>query len=83
MREALAFITFILLFWVGWKQSYQDHLADLLGEPAPGAKRVAARQVAATSVASESTETDAPAKDAWMWDRSSLDSPNEMKTHGR
>jgi hypothetical protein len=81
MREVFALITFIVLLWVGWKQSYQDHLAELLGEPAVRTKRPVPRQVVANTVA---VDEDAPAKDAWMWDRGKLDSPNQMKSsHGR
>jgi len=83
MRESLALITFILLFWVGWKQSYQEHFADLMGEISPGSgTRRVAEQTPAGTVSQVSAQ---PVRDnSWMWDRSKLDNPNEKRTsHGR
>jgi hypothetical protein len=77
MREALALITFILLFWVGWKQSYREHLADFLGEPSYE-RRITPRQVVATSATGESS-SGTQGKNGWMWDRGILDNPNELK----
>jgi len=86
MRESLALITFILLFWVGWKQSYQEHFADLMGEisPASANVRVAERTPVGT-VNQASAQPQPPVRDnSWMWDRSKLDNPNEKRTsYGR
>ena len=85
MRESLALITFILLFWVGWKQSYQEHFADLMGEISPtDANRRAPAQTPVGTVNQVSTQTTEQRDNAWMWDRSKLDNPYDRRSsHGR
>jgi hypothetical protein len=78
MREALALITFVLLFWIGWDQSYRDHFSNVLtGRPTQAGKRVAAQQGLPPEFVTTST-TATPARDnSWMWQKSKLDSPHE------
>jgi hypothetical protein len=77
MREAVALITLILLLWVGWKQPYRNHLADLLGARS---KRVAGESGTPNTVANAAPpEAPAPPDNSWMWQRGKLDNPNDVR----
>jgi len=86
MREVLALITFALLFWIGWDQSYRDHLINVLSGIAPGA----AKQLAASAeVKTKELRTTPPPPvlaapqpdNNWMWKRSRLDNPHQRSPY--
>ena len=82
----LALITFALLFWIGWDQSYRDHLVNVLSGFAPGA----AKELAATAeVKTKELRTPPPppvlaapqSDNNWMWRRSKLDNPHQKSPY--
>lgn len=83
MREVLALITFALLVWIGWNQSYRDHLANVLSGIAPDAAKQVATQHVTKQVAAEDVVTvAAPKRDNnWMWKRSKLDNPHQKNPY--
>lgn len=84
MREVLALITFALLFWIGWDQSYRDHVTNVLTGRPPSEKR-AVPQPAATPIetVNVSTTSSSGRDNSWMWQKSKLDNPQTPARHGR
>jgi hypothetical protein len=82
MREAFALITIILLFWIGWDQSYQDHFLNIVNKKSTAASnRLAGRREGRISP-TMAPAVAAPIRDnSWMWDRSKLDNPHEERIH--
>jgi hypothetical protein len=83
MRLVFALTTIVLLFWIGWDQSYQDHVANVLnGKPTPAEGRVTVRQNGGLTETEPVSTLGAPMRDnSWMWKKSKLDNPHEGKVH--
>lgn len=77
MREVLALITFVLLFWIGWDQSYKDHFANVLNGRGPSSgKRVLSRD-SFTIQENQSAAAPVTRDNSWMWKKSKLDNPRQ------
>jgi len=83
MRLVFALTTIVLLFWIGWDQSYQDHVANVLnGKSTPAEKKAAVRQDSELVAAEPAPTLGAPVRDnSWMWKKSKLDNPRQGKMH--
>jgi hypothetical protein len=82
MREAFALFTIILLFWIGWDQSYQDHFLNIVNPKSKATpNRLAGRQEGRLPPTIAPT-VGAPIRDnKWMWERSKLDNPHEGRIY--
>lgn len=81
MREVFALITFVLLFWIGWDQSFRDHFSNVVaGNSSVFSNRTAVRQNTVSPATMAPSTLGAPKRDnSWMWERSKLDNPHEGK----
>jgi hypothetical protein len=74
MREALAFLSLIVLISLGWNQSYLEHYAQMTGQ---AVMKTANGKVYSLGVAGPEappmTTTPSTSNSSWMWEKTPLD----------